>query len=50
MVQDRFQASATMDLFDTSVFKMHVLEDWHWMNQDGAILKWDSGYLLTKPS
>lgn len=48
MVQDRFQASATMDLFDTSVFKMHVLEDWHWMNQDGAILKWDSGYAAYK--
>jgi hypothetical protein len=44
MVQDRFQSSATMDLFDTSVFKMHTLKDWYWMQRDGAILKHKSGY------
>ena len=48
LAQDRFMPAATMDLLDTSQFSMHVLSDWNWMDADGAILKWDSGYAAWK--
>ena len=48
MAQDRFMPAATMDLLDTSVFNVHQFRDWDWMDQDGAILKWDSGYAAYK--
>lgn len=48
MAQDRFMPAQTMDLLDTTKFKIHRLADWEWMDQDGAILKWDNGYAAYK--
>lgn len=48
MAQDRFMPAATMDLLDTSTFSLHALHDWEWLDDDGAILKWDTGYLAYK--
>lgn len=48
MAQDRFMPSATMYLLDTSEFKVHQLADWEFMDRDGAVLKWDSGYAAYK--
>jgi hypothetical protein len=48
MTQDRFMPAQTMDLLDTTLFNMHVLSDWNWMDADGSILKWDSGYAAWK--
>lgn len=48
MAQDRFMPAQTMDLLDTSTFNIHVLHDWEWMDEDGAVLKWDPGYAAYK--
>lgn len=48
MAQDRFMPAQTMYLLDTSLFHVHQLRDWGWMDKDGSILKWDSGYAAYK--
>jgi hypothetical protein len=44
IIKDRFIPAQTMDLYDTSQFNMHQLEDWSWMDESGAILQKVSGY------
>jgi hypothetical protein len=48
VVKDRFVGSGKMKLLDTTQWKMHTMDggDWSWMDEDGKILKWVSGYAM----
>lgn len=48
MVKDRFVKSGCLKLLDTTQWKMHTLDggDWSWLDEDGKILKWVSGYAM----
>lgn len=46
MVKDRFVKPGGLKLLDTTQWKMHTMDggDWSWLDEDGKILKWVSGY------
>lgn len=48
MVKDRFVKPGCLKLLDTTQWKMHTLDggDWSWLDEDGKILKWVSGYAM----
>ncbi len=48
MVKDRFVAPGTLKLLDTTQWKMHTMDggDWSWLDEDGKILKWVSGFAM----
>jgi len=48
MVKDRFVKPGCMKLIDTTQWKMHTMDggDWSWLDEDGKILKWVSGYAM----
>jgi len=48
MVKDRFVKTGCLKLLDTTQWKMHTLDggDWSWLDEDGKILKWVSGYAM----
>lgn len=37
-VADKYQAEGTMDLLNTSNFKLYRMGEWDWLNKDGAVL------------
>lgn len=48
MSKDRFIRPGTMKLNDTTQWKMHTMDggDWSWLDEDGKILKWVSGFAM----
>jgi len=48
MVKDRFVKPGCLKLLDTTQWKMHTLDggDWSWLDEDGKILKWVSGFAM----
>ena len=48
MVKDRFVRPGVIKVLDTSVWKMHTMDggDWSWLDEDGKILKWVSGFAM----
>jgi len=38
LVADKYQAKGTMDLLNTSNFKLYRMGEWDWLNKDGAVL------------
>lgn len=46
MVKDRNVKAQAMKLLDTTQWKMHTFGDWSWLDEDGKILKWVSGYAM----
>ena len=48
MSKDRFVRPGSMKLLDTSQWKMHTMDggDWSWLDEDGKILKWVSGFAM----
>jgi hypothetical protein len=48
MSKDRFVRPGSMKLLDTTQWKMHTMDggDWSWLDEDGKILKWVSGFAM----
>jgi len=48
MTKDRFVKPGVMKLLDTTQWQMHTMDggDWSWLDEDGKILKWVSGYAM----
>lgn len=48
MVKDRFVPAGALKLLDTTQWKMHTMDggDWSWLDEDGKILKWVSGFAM----